>query len=231
MGYLSPPSTRLSSFQLNLVLGVIAILPAVPAPFPGWPTLDTTLGWCLYVGAVLVLVVTLVRAGKTEDRIRTWERGERDAATESRHQAIMTGQRQQTEQIVAFFNEAVAARAAVAQTGPIGVPLLNAIATSGSLVTRSLATDQRYVAAVTAMQGYAGPTGPHGPPQLAHLTEATNLLHEIAQVPPTGPDAVRIVATKLEQYFLEAEPGAFVITGGDATLTHQDSDGRVIGDT
>jgi hypothetical protein len=206
----SPPKPLLSSFLLNLALGVIAILPTIPAPFADWPSLDTALGKWLYVCSIALVVAALIYARNREQKRREWEQTQRDTEAESRHQATLANQREESDRIIAFMDQAASARAAIVQTGVVGTPLLTAIDNSGSLVTRLYADRQRrHIAAVTA-------------------TEATALLREITQNPPLEPDAVRTAASGLNHYVMKAETGAFNVKGNDVRFTLRDEDGNVL---
>ena len=196
----TPRKPLLSSATTTILLGVMAVLPAIPAP-PSWPSLEPPygIGWWVYVGSIVALSIWLFISHRQETRRREWEQNQRDDRAEERHQAGLINQQDQADRVIQHQKAGFQAVLGVnAQSGPSGKSLVSTIDDVGSLVARLYAERQhRQVAAISA--------------------GTTPLLEDISENPPKTEKEIKRAVGSLKEHIMLAEAGEYKIGGSDAT--------------
>ena len=195
-----PRKPSLSSATIALVLGLVAMFPALPAP-SSWPSIEPPLGfgWWVYVGSILAVSTWLFFTYRQENRRREWEQNQRDDRAEERHQAGLINQQDQADRVIQHQKAGFQAVLGVnAQSGRSGKSLVSTIDDVGSLVARLYAERQhRQVAAISA--------------------GTTPLLEDISENPPKTEKEIKRAVGSLKEHIMLAEAGEYKIGGSDAT--------------
>lgn len=235
-----PTKPKVSSRTLDIALYLLAILPAIPAPIRTL-TLETPIGWWLYVLGLAAILVAAIHCRKLEDHFREWELNQRDSAIDVAADGRLTIIMARLDQM----EQAGWTRETIAATGPTGLPLLGVI--------DDLAR-QQLVAARMAMQGYVGATGVSGVPSVPvvgvqgaagsgksvtakggstlppisvsgelSIDRTTKYLKDISENPPRTSEAVEAAVATLKGYIRAGTPRLLA-----AKLTLKDNDGNII---
>jgi hypothetical protein len=165
------------AWWLDVILAGIAMFMAVPAPWS--PRAKVA-----YLIVVALLLAAVAYARKREERRREWvdadrraaernERNEQEVRDIERHRESMDQQQQNADSLredlqktASMLQNLVLVRPVVAQTGPVGAPLLGTIDDRTSFLLYDWMQHQQRLASIMAMQGHTGPQGPLGPEDL-----------------------------------------------------------------
>lgn len=197
-----PPEVRVSSGYWDAAFAVTATLQAVPA-LSAFAVGEATGPW-LYLGILLVLALLSLRARKREKKREKWEQEE---AAERQLEAIHRQQKQETDRTIGFFTAQLSAFRAVAQVGPVGTPLANAVEVTGRIAGHVMIAGSATVKVTgsgspvfkvgLSGSGRATPARSFGTLTVKQVDEATELLEGIAQDPPKTAEAVQKAADQL----------------------------------
>lgn len=230
-----PPKPPVSVFVCELVLAVMALLSILPAPVAVFG-LDTWVGRSLYIGFVVLVIAVMILAHRREEGWRGWERQQRDAAIEEaadrRHNAIVEGILQGHSKMDLLLQRIGPAHKAVEQTGPVGAPLAKIVEATGTAAGRAMIVGHGEIRITgggapvfnVALRGTATatPARSFGTLSFKQLDEATELLQEIAENPPTTAEAVQAAVRQLKEIGIAEETDqALPITPMKSTAWHK----------